>query len=167
MQRRVYVETTIPSFYYEQRPEPSMVARREWTRQWWDEQRGHYELVTSLPVIEELDQGTQPFRTEALAMVADIPLVPVEDAIADIVDTYVERHVMPGDPRGDALHLALASYHRCHFLLTWNCAHLANANKFEHIRHVNVLLGLHVPALTTPVELLSWEGDGSADRPSD
>jgi HTH-type transcriptional regulator / antitoxin HigA len=26
---------------------------------------------------------------------------------------------MPKDPLGDALHLALASYHKCDFLLTW------------------------------------------------
>ena len=31
---------------------------------------------------------------------------------------------------------------------------LANANKQEHIRHVNALLGLHVPILTTPLELI-------------
>jgi len=66
--------------------------------------------------------------------------------------------VMPRNSLGDALHLALTSYHGCHFLLTWNCVHLANANKFEHIRHVNTLLGLYVPLLTTPVELLTWEG---------
>ena len=39
----------------------------------------------------------------------------------------------------------------------WNCKHLANANKFSHIRRLNTLLGLYVPALITPVELLSWE----------
>ena len=61
---------------------------------------------------------------------------------------------MPKDPKGDALHLALASYHNCRFLLTWNCQHLANANKFEHIRHINTLLGLFVPILTTPHGLL-------------
>lgn len=66
---------------------------------------------------------------------------------------------MPSDPVGDAIHLALASYHSCHFLLTWNCVHLANANKFEHIRHINTVLGLYVPILTTPVELLNWEGE--------
>lgn len=61
---------------------------------------------------------------------------------------------MPKEPKGDALHLALASYHHCHFLLTWNCAHLANPNKFEHIRHINSILGLFVPSLITPYELL-------------
>ncbi len=36
---------------------------------------------------------------------------------------------------------------------------LANANKFEHIRHVNTMLGLFVPIITTPVELIDWEGE--------
>jgi len=35
MSRRTYVETSIPSFYFELRPQAEMVARREWTRAWW------------------------------------------------------------------------------------------------------------------------------------
>ncbi len=161
MRPRVYIETTIPSFFFETRSDPDMVARRNWTVAWWTEQRFHYELVTSLPVIEELQRGDHPHKQQALALLTDLPLLPIEDEVYGIVDAYVQRHVMPRDPRGDAIHLALASYHHCRFLLTWNCAHLANANKFEHIRHVNTLLGLFVPALTTPVELMNWEGDAS------
>ncbi len=37
------------------------------------------------------------------------------------------------------------------------CAHLANANKFGHIRRVNALLGLFVPELVTPLQLLGGE----------
>ena len=61
---------------------------------------------------------------------------------------------MPQDVLGDALHLAVASYHKCDFLVTWNSRHLANANKFGHIRRVNTLLGLYVPLLVTPLELV-------------
>ena len=64
---------------------------------------------------------------------------------------------MPRDPVGDALHLALASYHKCDFLLTWNCKNLANANKFGHIRRINGLLGLYTPNIVTPLELLEDE----------
>ena len=32
MRKRIYIETTIPSFHFEARSEPSMAARREWTR---------------------------------------------------------------------------------------------------------------------------------------
>ncbi|MHB2019793.1 MAG: type II toxin-antitoxin system VapC family toxin, partial [Candidatus Xenobia bacterium] len=112
-------------------------------------------LVTSVAVIEELEAGDFPSRTACLELVANLPLVAIELAVLDIVDTYIKRKVMPGDPAGDALHLALASYHRCDFLLTWNCQHLANANKFDHIRRVNAMLGLFVPTLVTPLELIS------------
>ena len=61
---------------------------------------------------------------------------------------------MPANPTGDALHLALASYHKCEFLVTWNCVHLANANKFGHIRRVNTMLGLFTPTIATPLELM-------------
>jgi hypothetical protein len=61
---------------------------------------------------------------------------------------------MPADPAGDALHLAMASHHKCDFLVTGNCQHLANANKFGHIRRINTMLGLFIPAIVTPLELL-------------
>lgn len=44
---------------------------------------------------------------------------------------------MPAGAEGDAMHVAVASMHRMEFLLSWNCRHLANANK---IRHLGVLL---------------------------
>jgi predicted nucleic acid-binding protein len=157
MKRVVYIKTTIPSFYQEVRTEPEMIARRNWTREWWNNQREHYQLVTSIAVIEELERGDYPNKEKILNLVADIPLLSINMEIHDIVETYIKRKLMPADILGDALHLAIASFHGCDFLLTWNCKHLANANKFSHIRRLNTLLGLYVPALITPVELLSWE----------
>ena len=63
--------------------------------------------------------------------------------------------------------LALASYHKCDFLVTWNCLHLANANKIGHIRRVNTLLGLFTPALATPLELLGNSDESHPDRSGD
>jgi hypothetical protein len=83
-----------------------------------------------------------------------LELVEIVVEIEEIVEAYIRHKVMPNDPVGDAMHLALASFHKCDFLLTWNCRHLANANKFGHIRRVNTLLGLYVPVLVTPLELL-------------
>ena len=77
------------------------------------------------------------------------------EPVAEIVEAYITRKLMPNDPTGDALHLALASFHRGDVLATWNCRHLANASKFDHIRRVNGILGLMVPSLVTPLELLA------------
>jgi predicted nucleic acid-binding protein len=137
-----------------------MVARREWTRQWWAQERNHYELVTSAAVLNELKRSSFPNQEKCLALMEQVVLVRTDpQAISEIVEAYIANHVMPSDPVGDALHLALASYHKCDFLLTWNCRHLANANKFGHIRRTNTLLGLFVPSLVTPLELLEEEDE--------
>ena len=62
MSKTVYIETTIPSSYYDERPEPEMVARRLWTRRWWDEKRRQYSLLTSSAVIDELRKGAHSYK---------------------------------------------------------------------------------------------------------
>ena len=159
MRRRIYVETSIPSFFYEVRAEPDMVSRREWTNQWWARAVGRDELVTSEAVLNELGRGGHPRREDCLALLSGLSLLPIDRAIAETIEGYLAHHLMPRDPLGDALHLALASHHRCDFLVTWNCRHLANANKFDHIRRVNGILGLFVPAIVTPLELLGDDNE--------
>jgi predicted nucleic acid-binding protein len=159
---RAYVESTIPSFLCETRVAPEIIARREWTRLWWIDAMVRYELVTSEAVLNELSAGRPDCAAERLRLVDGLPLLAIDRAVVEIVHAYVRHHVMPADPAGDALHLALASYHKCDFLVTWNCIHLANANKFGHIRRVNTLLGLFVPALVTPLELLGDSDENDA-----
>ncbi len=157
MSKTVYIETTIPSFYHETRNEPDMVARKNWTRDWWDNHAVKYDLVTSEAVLEELSSGEYPNKDKTVALLEIVPLLPIVEETAVIVEAYIAHRVMPKDPLGDALHLALASHHKCDFLLTWNCNHLANANKFDHIRRINGMLGLFTPILATPLELLGEE----------
>lgn len=156
---KVYVETTIPSFYFSQRTDPETMVRSQWTRRWWADAADLYELVTSIPVLDELAAGQSEQRADRLALLEPLTLLKLEPAIPDIVKSYIRNRVMPADPGGDAMHLALASYHKCDFLVTWNCRHLANANKFGHIRRVNTMLGLFVPILVTPLELLGGNDD--------
>jgi PIN domain len=129
-------------------------VRKDWTRKWWDNRRTGYELVTSEAVIDELEAGAYEHQQEALNLIAGLRVLPIVDPLGDIIETYIRHQLMPDNPSGDALHLAAASYYCCDFVLTSNCRHLANANKFTHIRHLNTTLGLFVPTLVTPLELL-------------
>lgn len=160
MRETVYLETSFFSFYFDERPAPAIVARREWTHQWWRLRRARYELRTSTAVLDELSRGSLLHQTKALDLALTLPAMDAGDEVVEIVEAYIAHRLMPRDPLGDALHLALASFHKSDFLLTWNCQHLANANKFAHIRRLHAVLGLHVPALVTPLELM----DDSADE---
>jgi hypothetical protein len=137
-----------------------MVARRDWTRQWFDSAIVSDRIVSSVAVLDELRRGDFPGRGDAVSMLDNVEMLELEKPVFEIVEAYLAHKLMPADPIGDALHLALASYHRCDFLVTWNCQHLANANKFGQIRRINGMLGSLVPELVTPMELLG-ENAGS------
>lgn len=98
---------------------------------------------------------------DRIELLNGVELLDITEEVEDIVQVYIRRLVMPKDPAGDALHLAIASFHRVDVLLTWNCRHLANPNRMERIRSINDELGLPMPILTTPVNSLSGdESDG-------
>jgi hypothetical protein len=48
-----YIETSIPSFYYDTRNDLQAQAMKEWTRQWWHMHKENSTLVTGIPVIIE------------------------------------------------------------------------------------------------------------------
>jgi hypothetical protein len=104
-----------------------------------------------------LTEGDYPEKDACLALVQGIPLLEVTDDDVAIAEVYQASMVMPGPPVRDALHVALACIYRLDYLLTWNCRHIANANKARHLRVVNARLGLATPLIITPHMLRSEE----------
>lgn len=154
---RVYVETTIPNFYYDRRKDEAVVSRRAWTREWWRDAASEYELVTGATVYAELLAGITSRVALRIRLLAGLPILIPDTAVNDIVEFYLRHKLMPARRSEDAQHLALASHHRCDFIVTWNCKHLANPNKARHVERINGMLGLHVPLIVTPQDLLRRE----------
>jgi hypothetical protein len=155
MKRTVYIETSIPSFYYETRKDSVSIAWRDLTRIWWKEQRRFFQLVTSDVVRVELEEGKHPFQREKIDLISKIELLDYVPMIDEVANVYIRNKLVPVETGGDAYHLAYASYYGIEFLITWNCAHLANPNKFSHIHAINKRLRLSTPILCTPEQLLS------------
>ena len=155
MNKLIYVETTIPSFYTETREDEEIRIRRKWTREWWHLPDAARNLATSFVVQAELDRiPDRERRAASLELIRPLEQFVYTTEIEEVVEVYMAHKLMPREGVGDAAHLALASFNNCDILVTWNCKHLANANKTDHIRRVNALLGLETPLLVTPLELL-------------
>lgn len=152
----VYIETTVPSYYHETRRSAQVVAWREATRTWWDEHRHRFSLVVSRFVLAELALAPASKAKRARALIEKLPVLDEPAEMETVVEFYVAQRAMPS---GDAYHLALASLHRVDFLLTWNCRHLANANKIRHLTVLNGRLGLSTPVITTPLTLIPENED--------
>jgi predicted nucleic acid-binding protein len=155
MKEKVYLDSTIPSYYFDKRDSLSTFV--EITRNWWSEMAKNYDLFISDAVLQELNRGNYPRKKEIIEFISTISLLRPSNDIEQIVDFYIANYVMPKSLVGDALHLAYASFYDVQYLLTWNCNHLANANKRKHIQIINGRLGLSTPQIITPLELFNEE----------
>ena len=155
MKEKIYIDTTIPSLYYDERPKSAY--RREQTRLWWDTQKQNFECYSSYFVEIECTKKEFPNQDLVVEMTLSLPYLAPTDEIREMIDIYITNYVMPKDAFGDAAHLAMASFYGMEYLLTWNCNHLANALKSKHIEKTNLKLGLLTPKIVTPEQLFEEE----------
>ncbi len=154
MEKCIYIDTSIPSSYYTLRTDEDALAKQRITQRWWNECANRFRLTSSPAVIEELTRGRSEATQARCALIESIELLSITDRIREMAQIYVNRLIMPQDPDGDALHVAIASFHNMDAILTWNFAHIANPNKIHLIQRVNHELGLSTPDLTTPLDYL-------------
>lgn len=153
VKKTVYIETTIPNYYFDERKE--LEFQRTITKKWWNTERTNFLLYVSEAVIAELEFGEYPNKNSVIGLVYSLPRLQITDEIRDIVEVYLKNYLMPKKHLGDAFHLAISSYYKIDCLLTWNCEHLANVNKQEHIKIINSKIGLLAPNIITPLQIFS------------
>jgi hypothetical protein len=151
----LYIETTIVS-YLRQRPSSQLVmaARQVLTHRWWYKERANYDLVVSQYVIDEASAGDPALAADRLRALDGIPLLPPAPEIPRLADAIMSRAILPAKAQVDALHIAAVAHHRIQYLLTWNCAHIANARILPRIHTLLNELGIPIPTICTPEELL-------------
>ncbi len=157
MRKSVYLDTTIPSYLFDERSDIKTYV--DVTNKWWNEEQYNFDIWTSDETIAEISKGDYPNKEKILKFISGIEILPFDDEIIEVAQVYLDNYVMPQTLAGDAIHLAYASISKIDFLLTWNCNHLANANKRQHIRIINTRLGLFVPEIVTPLELFTEKTD--------
>ena len=156
----VYIETSIVS-YLRQRPSSQVVmaARQLLTHQWWDDERGNYELVTSQYVLDEALAGDPALAAERLQSLDGIPLLPLDPQIGIIANEIISRAILPPKAAIDALHIAMVAHHRIQYLLTWNCKHIANAKILPRLHDSLTDLGCPIPIICTPEEMVDDDSE--------
>src|ERR1051325_4763951 len=124
----VYLETTIPS-YLTARPSRELViaAHQEVTREWWASRRKAYEVFVSQAVLDKAGSGDPEAAAERLRALAGVPVLQITEDAIRLAARLVQDVPMPPKSAVDALHVALSAVHGIDYLLTWNCAHIANA----------------------------------------
>jgi predicted nucleic acid-binding protein len=129
------------------------------THQWWNDERGNYELVTSQFVLDEAAAGDPVLAAERLQSLDGIPLLPRDARIGVIAGEIMSRAILPSKALVDALHIAMVAHHGIDYLLTWNCKHIANARILPRIHEVLKDLGCSIPLICTPEEMVDDDSE--------
>lgn len=155
MSRRIYIETTIPS-YLTARPSRDIIqtARQQLTREWWDRERYNYDLCISQIVLDEAAAGDTEAAQRRMAVIADLPLLDLTAEVDGLAQQIMQSGLLPANASRDAVHIAVTAVHQVHFLLTWNCRHIANATIFRDLQRIIRDAGYDVPVICTPEGLL-------------
>ena len=160
----VYIETSIISYLRAKNSlQVTSVAKQIVTRRWWEEERHNYQMVISQHVLDEVSAGNPTLAAERLACLNDVPVLESPPAVALMAERLLASALLPAKARLDALHICTAAFHRLDYLLTWNCAHIANARTIPRIRNILSELGYDLPVVCTPEEMIDDPNDGILD----
>ena len=157
MKPSVYIETTVPSYLTAWASRDLVrAAHQQITREWWA-YREKFDLYSSRLVVQECQGGDAQAAADRLAALAGIPLLQQEPAVSALAEALMRDVPLPEKAAADSLHIATAAVHGMKYLLTWNCAHIANVVLRPKIEAVCRAAGFEPPLICTPEELSSGD----------
>jgi hypothetical protein len=159
MKRKIYVETSVIN-YLTARPSKTIIgaAHQQITLAWW-ELRSDYELLVSQSVWQECAAGDPVAAQKRLAALEGISVLAITQDMIRLAESLIEEAIISAKAIEVALHIAVSILHHVDFLLTWNCRHIANPVIQEKIAVHLEQLGLFLPIICTPEELLGGNND--------
>lgn len=150
MQESLYLDTSVPSAYYDNRAK----ERQEATVVFWRNVIPKYRVFVSEITIEEL-QSTKDsaLRADFLKLVSPFKIFKMNHRTEELAMAYIEHGIMPEKYIYDAYHAAIATYHSISFLISWNFDHLVKAKTRKLLNSVNILEGFNQIEIISPQEL--------------
>ncbi len=151
----VYIEATVVSYLAARRSRDLVVAaHQQVTEEWWETALPKLEPFISPIVIEEASRGDESASKLRLDKIAEFSVLEITSEVRDLAELYFEKIPIPDKARGDAFHLAVATFHGMDFLVSWNFGHILSARVRAVIQEINTIREISTPIICTPEELM-------------
>jgi hypothetical protein len=151
----VYLETSVISYLVGRLSRDVVVlGNQELTREWWATRRADYELFVSETVISEAAIGDPDLARQRVEICDGLQLLAISDEAERLAPLLLKAAGIAPNAATDALHIAVATVHGMDYLLSWNCAHIANATIRRAIDKQCRASGYEPPVICTPQELI-------------
>lgn len=158
--RRIYLDTTVVSFYYaKDAPEKAII-----TREFFDKvlPGAKYEIFLSEVTIRELANTKELELCDKflkLVQGLSVEVVTLTSEISQLAKQFVEEGYIPIKYREDALHLAFALVYNADYLMSWNFKHIVKMQTRESVKMMALRGGFKPFEIITPEEVVASENE--------
>lgn len=112
-----------------------------------------FTLVLSGLVVQEIAAGPPEVQEMLDLNLASAEIVDINlDALA-LQQAYIAADFVRAKSHNDALHVAVATVHRCSFIVSWNFRDIVNFRKIPLYNEINRRLGYGNLAIYSPLEV--------------
>jgi predicted nucleic acid-binding protein len=120
---------------------------------------GKFEIIFSDVCFEEIDRCLEPKRQYMLDCLEEIEYkrVKINDTIKEIADHIIDLGILAESSRDDCLHIGVAIYSQCDYLVSWNFKHLVKGRTIKGVRIVTNQLGYDCIDIVSPTMLIEME----------
>ena len=147
---RVYLDTTVPSAYYDDRAPD----RQRLTQEFWQGRFLEMDAVISTITLLEIRNTPNENRRQKMEnLVQNLTVLNFSNEADNLAQEYVRRDVFPKKFTSDANHVAIAVVHGIGYLASWNFRHLVKVNTRREVNLVNALEGYNPIGIVAPPEL--------------
>ncbi|MBC8453897.1 type II toxin-antitoxin system VapC family toxin [PVC group bacterium] len=155
MKPKLYIETTIVSYYTGRGSRDLIIAaRQEETRCLWPKLLSEFETYISALVYEEASVGDANAAQKRLDAIKPFPVLDIDDESQVLAETLLGGNAIPEEYPEDAMHIAIAAINGINVLVTWNFTHINNPFKRMMIRQIVENAGYQCPEICSPDELM-------------
>jgi hypothetical protein len=155
MKKRVYIETTVVSYFTARRSRDLLIAgHQEATCELWPRLSREYDSFVSALMFDEAGHGDPEEARRRLDAIKAFRMIDIDDEARALAAEIVAGRGIPKEYPEDALHIAAAAMNGIDVLVTWNFAHLNNPFTRLMIRQIVENEGYRCPEICTPEELL-------------
>lgn len=158
MERKVYIESSVVS-YYAGRPSRDVViaGRQQSTQDFWPLLSQELLPHVSALVVKEAGNGDPVMGRKRLDAIGSFAVLPTTPDAERLAKDILSSRGIPKEYPEDALHVAIAAIAGMDFIVTWNFTHINNPFTKMMIRQTVENAGYECPEIVPPDAFLGDE----------
>jgi predicted nucleic acid-binding protein len=137
MKTRLYLDTTIPSAYFDN----SKPIRQLITQKWFENDAVNFELYISVITVDEIDRLSNIEKRNNIKDIIlrnNVKVLELDKNAEELAGLYIKNGAIPDGEYEDALHIAIASVNSVDALTSWNFKHIVSINPIKKIHEINI-----------------------------